>query len=130
MSKAPLKDIQENIAHMRPCPNCTRTPGLSDNMHNQMGPSPNGRHPRGRYKGYNRSAMPVCKFCQGLRVVFPNRICQCGFPAVRWDEKALLWSCGDGACIKAAVWRREHPLPPVGGYPVDWYGCHGGMFDG
>ena len=128
MSKPPLKDVQENIANMRACPNCSRTPGLADGMSNQMGPGPNGRHARGRFKGYYRNAMPVCDFCKGLKVVFPNRICECGYPAVKWHEKENVWHCGSETCAKSAVWRQKHPLSSTStSTSVDWYG-HGGHF--
>lgn len=127
LSKPPLKDVQENVKNMRPCPNCTRTPGLSDNNSNQMGPGPNGRHPRGRFRGYPRSTMPVCDFCKGLKVVFLNNICECGWPAVRWDEKEGVWSCGSQICVKSAVWRRQHPVYTAPVSDADaWYG-RGGM---
>lgn len=128
MSKAPLKDVQENMANMRPCPNCSRTPGLSDCPANQMGPGSNGKHPRGRFKGYFRSTMPVCDFCKGLRVVFPNRICECGWPAVKWDEVENVWCCGSGICAKSASYRKLHPHTHTAmGPSMDWYG-HGNGF--
>jgi hypothetical protein len=130
MSKAPLKDIQENIAHMRPCPNCTRTPGLADRPDNQMGQGPNGKHPRGRFKGYYRSAMPACDFCQGLGYIFLNRICECGYPAVKWDEKDNVWTCGLQACTKSALWRKNRGQAMTPAQSKDWYGHGGGMFGG
>lgn len=123
MSKAPLKDVQENIANIRPCPACTHTPGLADCMANQMGQAPNGRRRR-RHRGLYRSAMPVCDFCKGLRVVCLNRICECGYPAIIWDEDKNVWSCGLKACIASALWRKEHPFPKIAQeyYTQDMFG--------
>jgi hypothetical protein len=88
-----------------PCPACAMTPGLADNPTNQQGPGSTGYHKRGRWKGFPRSAMPLCRFCWGRKIVDLNRICECGMPALVYDQKFKVWSCGFDSCVKSAVWR-------------------------
>jgi hypothetical protein len=104
--KSLLEEIQENAQHVARCPACIQQPGLGDRMDNQMGPGKNGRHARGRYKGHFRSSMPVCEFCKGSGVVFLNRICECGGPAVILDTKSRIWNCGSAICLSHALWRK------------------------
>jgi hypothetical protein len=105
MTKSLLEEIQENSQFVARCPACTQTPGLADTAQNQMGPGKNGVHKRGRYKGQFRSSMPLCAFCKGSKVVFLNRICECGMPAVMLDVKRRIWSCGSALCVEHAAWR-------------------------
>jgi hypothetical protein len=136
MPKSLLEEVQENASFVARCPACTQSPGLCDTNRNQMGPGGNGLHKRGRWKGLHRVSMPVCNFCQGRAVVFLNRICECGMPAVLHDDKRKVWTCGSELCISHAVWRQGastgHYVPRSEGssqstQSEDWYGMHGGM---
>jgi hypothetical protein len=104
--KSLLEEVQENALYVRPCPACIQQPGLGDCAANQMGPGKNGKHSRGRYKGQFRMPMPVCDFCKGGGVVFLNRICECGMPAVILDTKSRIWNCGSTICLAQALWRK------------------------
>ena len=94
-----------SIQLLAPCPACSATPGLADNPANQQGPGDTGYHKRGRYKGYPRSTMPVCRLCCGKKFVNLNHICECGMPALFYEGKLKVWYCGYESCAKAAVWR-------------------------
>jgi hypothetical protein len=107
MSKSLLEQIQENAQFVARCPACALTPGLADRPSNQMGPGKNGVHKRGRWRGQYRTAMPVCAFCKGAKVVFLNRICECGMPAVLLDTRRKIWYCGQTNCLEAALWRLQ-----------------------
>lgn len=90
-----------------PCPACQFTPGLADNPTNQQGPGANGMHKRGRWKGLYRNSMPVCQLCKGRGIVYPSRICECGWPAVLYAVKQKVWCCGSENCAKYAALRRD-----------------------
>jgi len=128
MTKSLLEEIQENASFLARCPACTQSPGLCDTPRNQMGPGPNGRHKRGRWKGLERSSMPVCAFCHGRKVVFLNRICECGMPAVLYDTKVKVWSCGSEMCITHAAWRlnKTYTMPAPSKEELEWYKGMGG----
>ena len=114
--------IEEAVAQnvVVPCAAC-RTPdgfssGLADNMRNQMGPGPNGTIRKGRRKGLYRRSMPFCRLCKGRGWVYADRICECGLPALFYDEKEKAWSCGDSICLAHAVFRKQ-PGTDVHVYP-------------
>src|SRR5713226_6720642 len=98
MTKSLLEEVQENALFLARCPACTQSPGLADTPRNQMGPGNNGLHKRGRWQGLPRNGMPLCAFCKGRRVVFLNRICECGMPGVVYDVKKKVWTCGAQMC--------------------------------
>jgi hypothetical protein len=126
MTKSLLEEVQENAQFVARCPACTQTPGLADTSRNQMGPGSNGSHKRGRWKGLPRNSMPVCRFCLGRGVVYLNRICECGMPAVVHDGKKKVWTCGADLCVGHAVWRLGTSGYSVSGnnsvQSEDWYG--------
>lgn len=125
MTKSLIEDATENANWVAPCGACSdpdgRPSGLSDNMRNQQGSGPNGIHKRGRYKGHYRSSMPVCQWCHGRGVVFLNRMCECGMPAMFFSAKEKVWNCGSGTCLQKAIWRRDGGT--INGYPMmEWVG--------
>ena len=118
-----LEQVEENMQAVALCPACVFTPGLADSPENQMGQGTNGVHKRGRWKGFPRSSMPRCRFCQGSGVVYLNRICECGMPAVLYTEKQKVWYCGAEMCANAANWRanRTNMSGAAGGHhPHPW----------
>lgn len=116
-----LEDVLENARWAVRCVACLQQPGQADNSRNQMGPGKNGVHKRGRYKGRPRSSMALCDFCKGRRVVFLNRICECGWPAVLYERKLKVWYCGLEACAKHADYRL-HKTTEIAVEALDWYG--------
>lgn len=104
--KSLLEQVQENAQFVAQCPACNpHSPGLADTPANQMGQGTNGLHKRGRWQGLPRNSMPLCRFCRGAGVVYLNRICECGMPAMLYAEKQKVWYCGWEACAQSACWR-------------------------
>ena len=106
-TKPLIEQVVENAQFIAACPSCSDgpNPGLADAPANQMGPGNNGLHKRGKWRGLPRNSWPVCDFCKGLGIVYLNRICECGYPAVLYDGKGKVWYCGHLACLSHAVWR-------------------------
>ena len=92
-----------------PCPACLLTPGLADTPMNQQGAGATGYHKRGHWKGLARSSMPLCRVCWGRKFVYPNRVCECGMPALVYSTKLEVWYCGFDSCANSANWRRNRP---------------------
>jgi len=108
MTQKPLiEQVVENAQFIAPCPACADgpNPGLADSSRNQMGPGNNGLHKRGKWRGLPRNSWPPCDFCKGLGIVYLNRICECGYPAVLYDGKRKVWYCGHLSCLDHAAWR-------------------------
>lgn len=126
MTYSPKSLIEQAVANAqvtRPCPCCSMTPGLGDTSANQMGPGNNGVHKRGRWRGIHRNSMPLCQFCKGLKVVYLNRICECGMPGVCFDSTRKVWYCGSEPCAQHAAYRLNvlnvRTYPPQHG-PDSW----------
>ena len=95
--------VAKTVRTVAPCPACAHggSPGLVDTEQNQLGPGTNGRHKRGKWRGYERSSMALCKFCKGGGVVFLEEICECGMPAVLWHKELGFYFCGAQDCMQA-----------------------------
>lgn len=118
--KSLIEQIEENANFVVPCPSChPNSPGLADTPANQMGQGSNGWHKRGRFAGLPRNSMPLCRFCRGGGVVFLNRTCECGMPAVLFSGKQKVWYCGAEPCATSAAWRMNRTYGPV----VPWEGA-------
>lgn len=107
MTESLFEQVIKNAQWVAACPLCsdTPTPGLIDTCQNQQGPGSNGVHKRGRYKGLYRNSMPVCWLCKGLKVVYLNRVCECGSAAVIHNSEKKVWTCGSIPCVERASWR-------------------------
>jgi hypothetical protein len=101
----PLVDQLENLEHTALCQACMGS-GYDDDYGNQRGPEDHRRLKRRgvrkRKKRRECVATPLCWVCRGNRVIFTNRTCECGWPAVFWSDEKKVWSCGDQTCVDTA----------------------------
>jgi hypothetical protein len=88
------------------CPLCQGR-GWDDPDWNMLGP---GRPNK------NGNTMPSCRLCKGRKLVYLNKVCECGGASVWFHKKHGVWYCGREACAIYAKNRKD-------GVKFAGYGC-------